>query len=89
MNVHVIPKNDERPHLARIGCECCPIVEEIDPVDGVPYPDGGKRVIHHAYDCREVSERVTGEMVEVGKGWIVVEETEKGGVVLPLPPDEE
>lgn len=44
-DVHVIPLNDYREHIADRNCWCGPLVEE----DGV--------VIHHAMDCQEQYEQ--------------------------------
>jgi len=44
-DVHVVPLNDYREHIADRNCWCCPLVED----DGV--------VIHHAMDCREQYEQ--------------------------------
>ena len=68
MSQHVRPLNDERPHLLRTDCWCGPTVEWSDPLNGKPYA-AGPLVIHHAADCREVSESVTGEAVTARQTW--------------------
>lgn len=52
---HVIPIEDERPHQPSEGCACCPT---LDPT-GEP---GWEPIwLHHAWDRREVLERVGSE----------------------------
>lgn len=55
--IHVFPNGDSRPHYLEGGdCACKPRVETSDPKTGKPYPDGGKLVIHRAFDGREIIE---------------------------------
>ena len=74
MSVHVMPLNDETEHIPAAHCLCDPRVEYIDPRNGLPYPSG-PMVVHNSSDCREVSERVTGEIVSPEQKWeaVVVE----------------
>lgn len=49
MMLHIYPVKDEREHcLEGTGCECCPELEVID---------GDIRIIHNAFDCRELVEQ--------------------------------
>lgn len=72
MSVHVMPINDERSHSCSADCWCSPRVEYLDPATNLPYPRG-PMVVHNAADCREVSERVTGEPVSAEQKWETVE----------------
>lgn len=57
MSWHVYPTNDEKEHCTEgTTCWCQPLVEYIDPEDGVPYPDGSI-VVHNSSDCRELIEQ--------------------------------
>jgi hypothetical protein len=69
MNVHVLPRDDERPHQRTATCWCNPHVDWIDPDTGMPWASGGCRVIHNAADCREVVEWATRERYG---GWEVL-----------------
>jgi len=72
MSIHVIPTNDDIEHIKGPDCPCRPTVEWEDPVLGGIYPNG-PLVTHRASDCREVSERVTGEGVSEDLKWEVHE----------------
>lgn len=72
MSLHVMPLNDERRHACSGKCWCLPRVEYLDPENGLPYPRG-PMVVHNSADCREVSERVTGEGVSAEQKWETVE----------------
>lgn len=72
MSVHVIPQNDEIEHERSAECICQPRVEWVHPESGEVYPRGPV-VTHNAFDCREVSEQVTGEKVAPGLGWETIE----------------
>ena len=73
MSVHCIPNNDEREHIQSVECWCDGLVEWLDPDTGLPWANGSYRMIHNAADCREYSEEVTGDSMEPGKNWSVVE----------------
>lgn len=45
--IHVLPENDLKDHTQSDSCECGPKIR---------YVDGGKLVVHNAYDGREVIE---------------------------------
>lgn len=65
---HVVPVNDEAPHDMSAECKCGPRLEWADPDTGEPYALG-PLVVHEAFDCRQVSEEVTGEAVSEEQGW--------------------
>lgn len=46
-DVHVIPQEDLLPHLQEEACPCKPVVI---------YERGGRIILHHAYDGREILE---------------------------------
>lgn len=70
--VNVIPENDEREHIMDTWCWCEPEVELFDPKTGKEYPNGPV-INHHAADCREVVEGLTGERMDPDKFWTVYE----------------
>ena len=72
MSLHVIPRNDEIEHERSAECICQPRVEWADPDSGEVYANG-PLVSHNAFDCREVSEQVTGESVAPGLVWETIE----------------
>lgn len=74
MSLHVIPQNDERQHAYSGDCWCEPRVQYLDPETNLPYPRG-PMVVHNSADCREVSERITGEIVSQAHKWVGVEVT--------------
>jgi hypothetical protein len=73
MTVHVVPRNDERQHAHSLECWCKPRVDWVDPDNGQPWPRGGPRVLHHAADCRETCEELTGEALSPDHTWELVE----------------
>jgi len=58
--VHVMPVGDTEIHAGQACCDCKPT--EVEP--GV--------WVHHAWDCREARERLTGEACS--DGWLLVYE---------------
>ena len=58
--IHVLPQNDEREHLLSEFCWC------------EPRNDAGV-MVHNAADCREISERVTGESVAKELQWEIIQ----------------
>lgn len=68
--VSVVPLNDEREHVQDSWCWCDPRVNYRDEA-GLEYPRG-PIVVHEAADCRQVSERVTGETVSPSQRWAIV-----------------
>lgn len=72
MSVHTFPLNDERQHVTELDCWCEPEIRWLDETTGLPWSENGPLVIHHAADCREVSEEVTDESVSPDKEWEVV-----------------
>lgn len=68
MSAHIIPLNDEKKHEHSAECSCEPAVSWIDPDTNLPYPRG-PLIVHNAFDCREISERVTGEIVDADSKW--------------------
>ena len=66
--VNVIPLNDEREHERALTCWCKPSIDE-----AMSLKRGGREVIliHHAADCRETCEQVTGESLAVNKQRLV------------------
>lgn len=56
---HVVPRNDLRKHPLSRACHCRPLVLE---------GDEGVTVIHHAFDLREIRERMTG-VGATGRDW--------------------
>ena len=76
--IHIVPANDERPHISVPDCPCKPHLATTDPETGDPYEF--PMVIHHAYDCREVCEGLIGEGLDNDKFWMkVVIDTEDEG----------
>lgn len=69
MTAHVIPNNDERMHRVSMQCWCEPRVDWDNPDTGLPWENGGPRVIHHAMDGREACEEITGEKLGPDKNW--------------------
>jgi hypothetical protein len=68
-SIHVIPIGDTDIHAAQGTCWCHPLHR-----DGV--------YTHNAKDCREASERHTGE--QSSEGWVLVREmVEVGGIAPP------
>lgn len=61
--IHVMPLQDTKTHQATPRCACSPLVEDVGGVERV--------CVHHAWDCREPFERMTGEG-KSGKPWAVV-----------------
>ena len=51
--IHVIPVCDKRTHVAEFDCACKPAVT-----------DGGKIVVHRAWDCREAVEMANRILAE-------------------------
>lgn len=68
------PLNDEREHELNAQCWCEPDVLWLDPDTGLPWtnPHASPFIVHHAADCREVSEAVTGESVSDDQRWETV-----------------
>ena len=52
--VHVMPVSDLVEHLRSTACPCGPEVIE-----------DGRVIVHHAYDCREIAEK----LAEYGGEW--------------------
>lgn len=73
--INVIPNNDEREHECGGSCWCEPEAEWADPDSGEVHTKG-PIWIHNSADCREYSERVTGEGVTKEQNWTVWEEVE-------------
>lgn len=71
MSVHVIPLNDEKPHEYTTSCPCNPTVDWLDPETNLPWTNGSYRVIHNAFDCREIVERAIGESLNPANRWAV------------------
>ena len=46
-NIHIIPRNDLRPHIKTTKCWCRPSL----------YPDNDRVIVHNALDRRELHER--------------------------------
>lgn len=69
MHVHVCPQNDEQLHILDFDCDCQPHVEWLDPDTGKPWPAGGARVVHFAFDHREAVEELLGENLAPDKRW--------------------
>jgi hypothetical protein len=59
---HVIPINDRKQHTCSVDCPCKPLVQD-------------KVATHHAWDCREPYERMSGQGRD-GKPWAVCDSTE-------------
>lgn len=70
--IHVIPLNDERQHATASDCWCEPRLDFVDPETNLLWASGDGRAIHNAADCREVCEEITGECVEEGREWILM-----------------
>lgn len=66
--LHVLPIQDEKPHIHSTDCPCNPKVEWNDPHSGEAYSTG--LVVHDAWDGRKV-ELAIGESGWVG-GWELV-----------------
>lgn len=74
MPLHVIPIKDDRRHERTFTCWCNPDVQWLDPDTGQPWPNASAPlVVHAAADCRELVENLTGEQLEPGKSWLMVE----------------
>lgn len=64
--IHVVPMNDEEEHDLDSECRCKPVVHWQSP-DGDILPTA--LVVHNSFDCREVSEEVTGECLSPTHKW--------------------
>lgn len=74
MAVHVIPLNDLKEHTTDAECACSPLVEWIDPETNLPWANGSCKVVHNAFDKREVvEERIHRSMIPGVTQWTVVE----------------
>ena len=71
MPTHVVPENDEMPHIDDIWCWCSPIVLYRHPGTGEDYDDPPK-VLHNSADCREVCEALTGECMDEQHRWLII-----------------
>jgi hypothetical protein len=67
MIIHVVPDNDEHPHILETFCECNPTIETECPETGIKYKN--TLCAHNAYDGREAAEAVTKESLDVDKTW--------------------
>jgi hypothetical protein len=63
INIHTIPLNDAEMHIASRDCPCWPLIDDEDE----------HVIIHHAWDGREVVERMVGN-IDPSKGWVLVGE---------------
>lgn len=69
--IHLIPINDERPHIEDTYCWCDPTIIYGD--DNIDFNDTkGPIVRHNAADCREIVEEAIGGLSEPGKYWKVI-----------------